>query len=120
MTVTIDATYENGVLKPKQPLALTEGSQVRVTLNTADEDHDPLEGVIGIGSSGRTDGADQHESLHLRNAKAAPAALMIFVDTWAWVALADKSDPYHRRAKAEHKRLRRAKQQYVRSTSGSG
>jgi predicted nucleic acid-binding protein len=38
---------------------------------------------------------------------------MIFVDTWAWIALADKSDSYHRKAKAEHKKLRRAKQRYV-------
>jgi hypothetical protein len=26
-----------------------------------DEDYDPLKGVIGIGASGRTDGADQHD-----------------------------------------------------------
>jgi predicted nucleic acid-binding protein len=38
---------------------------------------------------------------------------MIFVDSWAWIALADKSDPYHRKAKAEHKKLHRAKNQYV-------
>jgi uncharacterized protein len=38
---------------------------------------------------------------------------MIFVDTWAWVALASKSDQHHRRAKAAHKRLRRARRQYV-------
>jgi len=40
---------------------------------------------------------------------------MIFVDSWAWIALADRSDPYHRKAKAEHARLSRAKQRYVTS-----
>ena len=38
---------------------------------------------------------------------------MIFLDSWAWIALADKSDPYHRKAKAEHKKLVRTRQQYV-------
>jgi len=32
MTITIDATYENGVLKPAQPLPLAEHAQVRVTV----------------------------------------------------------------------------------------
>ena len=38
---------------------------------------------------------------------------MIFVDTWAWVALACKRDQYHPRAKAEHRRLQRAGRRYV-------
>jgi len=61
MTLTIHATYENGVLKPKEPLRLVEGTAVRVTLSTVDEDYDPLEGVIGIGASGPTDGAANHD-----------------------------------------------------------
>ena len=32
MTITIDAIYENGVLRPIQPLALKEQEQVRVTV----------------------------------------------------------------------------------------
>jgi predicted DNA-binding antitoxin AbrB/MazE fold protein len=32
MTITIDATYEDGVLKPAQPLPLSEHAQVRVTV----------------------------------------------------------------------------------------
>jgi predicted DNA-binding antitoxin AbrB/MazE fold protein len=32
MSMTIEATYENGVLKPKQPLPLKEQEQVRITV----------------------------------------------------------------------------------------
>jgi predicted DNA-binding antitoxin AbrB/MazE fold protein len=35
MTLTIEAIYENGVLKPVQPLPLKEHEQVRVTIHTA-------------------------------------------------------------------------------------
>lgn len=38
---------------------------------------------------------------------------MIYVDSWAWIALADKSDQYHRKAKAQHKKFVRARQPYV-------
>jgi predicted DNA-binding antitoxin AbrB/MazE fold protein len=61
MTITVEATYENGVLKPKEPLALDEGTAVRLTLSTVDQDNDPLKDVIGIGDSGRTDGAANHD-----------------------------------------------------------
>jgi uncharacterized protein len=38
---------------------------------------------------------------------------MILVDSWAWIALADKSDSYHRKAKTVHNRLRQARLRYV-------
>lgn len=38
---------------------------------------------------------------------------MIFVDTWAWVALADRSDPYHGPAEAQHQRFVAARRQYL-------
>ncbi len=32
MAITVEAIYENGVLKPVQPLSLTEHQQVRITI----------------------------------------------------------------------------------------
>lgn len=32
MTITIEATYENGVLKPAEPLPLKEHEKVRITV----------------------------------------------------------------------------------------
>jgi predicted DNA-binding antitoxin AbrB/MazE fold protein len=32
MSITVDATYEDGVLKPKEPLSLAEHAQVRITI----------------------------------------------------------------------------------------
>ena len=34
MAITVDATYENGVLKVAQPLPLKDHQQVRVTVHT--------------------------------------------------------------------------------------
>jgi predicted DNA-binding antitoxin AbrB/MazE fold protein len=34
MAITIEATYENGVLKPLQPLPLQEHEKVKVTVHT--------------------------------------------------------------------------------------
>jgi predicted DNA-binding antitoxin AbrB/MazE fold protein len=34
MAITIEATYENGVLKPAEPLPLNEHEKVRVTVHT--------------------------------------------------------------------------------------
>ena len=38
---------------------------------------------------------------------------MIFVDTWAWLALAHKHDPYHVIAASQHRLLQRQKVRYV-------
>ncbi|MGD9855391.1 MAG: antitoxin family protein [Planctomycetaceae bacterium] len=61
MTITAEATVENGQLKLKEPVALPQGTAVRVTITPVDEDYDPLDAVIGIGESGRPDGAEQHD-----------------------------------------------------------
>jgi predicted DNA-binding antitoxin AbrB/MazE fold protein len=61
MPLTVEAVYENGVLRPKQPLKMAEGARVRLTITPADDNDDPLGAVIGIGESGRTDGADEHD-----------------------------------------------------------
>ena len=52
MTLTIDAIYENGVIKPKEPLALVDGAAIRVSVSTVDEIVDPFEAVIGICDDG--------------------------------------------------------------------
>jgi predicted DNA-binding antitoxin AbrB/MazE fold protein len=62
MTFTIDATWEDGVLKPKQPVALPDGADVRVSITLPGEEPDPLANVIGIGD-GPAEGkaADEHD-----------------------------------------------------------
>jgi predicted DNA-binding antitoxin AbrB/MazE fold protein len=35
MAIVVEATYENGVLKPAQPLPLAEHEKVQITVNTA-------------------------------------------------------------------------------------
>jgi predicted DNA-binding antitoxin AbrB/MazE fold protein len=45
MTLTVDAIYENGVLKPAQPLPLKEHEQVRVSIHTPADIRTALEAV---------------------------------------------------------------------------
>jgi predicted DNA-binding antitoxin AbrB/MazE fold protein len=62
MAITVEATYKRGVLKPKKPLKLKEGSKVRLTITPVeDEPEDFLAGVIGICKGGPTDGAKNHD-----------------------------------------------------------
>jgi predicted DNA-binding antitoxin AbrB/MazE fold protein len=52
MTLTVEATYENGVLKLAQPLPLKEHARVQVTLQTAGNWVEATAGLLGwTGSS---------------------------------------------------------------------
>ena len=56
MAITIEATYENGVLKPAQPLPLHEHEKVRVTVEPTTS---PLLQAYGImGFKGTAEEAD--------------------------------------------------------------
>ena len=61
MAITVEATYEHGVFKPKRRLRIAEGSRVQVTITALEKVVDPLTGVIGIGASRRSDGARNHD-----------------------------------------------------------
>jgi predicted DNA-binding antitoxin AbrB/MazE fold protein len=47
MTISIEATYENGVLKPAQPLPLEEREQVRIVIHRPGKLADQTYGMIG-------------------------------------------------------------------------
>ena len=47
MSITVEATYENGVLKPAQPLALGEHERVRLTIEPARSWAERTYGIIG-------------------------------------------------------------------------
>jgi predicted DNA-binding antitoxin AbrB/MazE fold protein len=47
MAWTVEAVYENGVLKPKEPLPLAEHEQVRITIQTAPNWVEATAGICG-------------------------------------------------------------------------
>jgi predicted DNA-binding antitoxin AbrB/MazE fold protein len=47
MTLTVEAVYENGVLKPTQPLPLKEHERVQVTVHTPAPDILQAHGIVG-------------------------------------------------------------------------
>jgi predicted DNA-binding antitoxin AbrB/MazE fold protein len=47
LTITVDAIYENGVLRPIQPLALKEQEQVRVTVEPKTSWAERTAGMLG-------------------------------------------------------------------------
>jgi predicted DNA-binding antitoxin AbrB/MazE fold protein len=47
MALTLEAIYENGVLKPTQPLPLKEHARVQITVQTPPRDILQAQGIIG-------------------------------------------------------------------------
>ena len=47
MAITIEATYENGVLKPSQPLPLKEQERVEITITPKTNWVEETAGIIG-------------------------------------------------------------------------
>jgi predicted DNA-binding antitoxin AbrB/MazE fold protein len=47
MTLTVEAVYENGVLKPTQPLPLKEHERVQITIEMPPLDILQAHGIIG-------------------------------------------------------------------------
>jgi predicted DNA-binding antitoxin AbrB/MazE fold protein len=46
MILTVEAVYENGVLKPKEPLPLTEHEQVQITVQSRSSSLADLYGIM--------------------------------------------------------------------------
>jgi predicted DNA-binding antitoxin AbrB/MazE fold protein len=47
MAIVVEATYENGVLKPAEPLPLKEHEQVRITVQPKTNWVDETYGILG-------------------------------------------------------------------------
>ncbi len=47
MAISVEAVYENGVLKPVEPLPLKEGETVRVTIQTGETPLIRARGIMG-------------------------------------------------------------------------
>jgi len=52
MAITIDAVYENGVLKPSQPLPWKEGERVRIAVSSLDSPILKAYGIMGFQGTG--------------------------------------------------------------------
>lgn len=47
MAITVEAVYENGMLKPVEPLSLTERQRVQITVHTAVSRVESTFGLLG-------------------------------------------------------------------------
>ncbi len=48
MSITVEATYENGVVKPARPLPLKEHEQVQITVQSRVSNLADLYGIMGF------------------------------------------------------------------------
>ena len=48
MAITVEAVYENGVLKPSQPLPWKEGERVRIAVSSLDSPILKAYGIMGF------------------------------------------------------------------------
>jgi predicted DNA-binding antitoxin AbrB/MazE fold protein len=48
MAITVEAVYENGVLKPSEPLPLKDGERVRVAISSLDSPLLKAYGIMGF------------------------------------------------------------------------
>jgi predicted DNA-binding antitoxin AbrB/MazE fold protein len=63
MTIQFDAVYQDGVFRPMQPVAIPNGAEVTVVVQSRQATSDPLAGVIGIDDGPVAgDVADQHDN----------------------------------------------------------
>jgi predicted DNA-binding antitoxin AbrB/MazE fold protein len=46
MTITVDATFTNGVLRPDRPLALPDNTRVRIVVESAESAVDRTAGIL--------------------------------------------------------------------------
>ena len=51
MAITVDAIYEDGVLKPEHPLLLSEHEKVRLTVEPRREDAAAVQGYSGLAAA---------------------------------------------------------------------
>jgi hypothetical protein len=64
MTITVEATYENGQLKFKGPVSLAQGTTVRVTITPLDQDYEVPPAPIRDHSAFLTSYAPEDEGLY--------------------------------------------------------
>lgn len=63
MTFEVAATYEDGILRPRHPLALPNGAEVQISVSVPEAD--PLSEVIGIGEGPAAGDAAEHHDDYL-------------------------------------------------------